>query len=125
MANKSVKVKMKNKSDKVKMVNKSDKVKMVNKSDKVIMPMFLYIIAILYVFIFTIINPAALIGTIIAVFCARQCYIYSIKMKINPYMGFVAGLFFSIFGLLAYYLMFRYKTNKKKEEERIKEEMKK
>jgi len=94
---------------------------MVKKSDKVEMPRFLYVLAILYVIIFTLINPSALIGTIIAVFCARQCYIYSFRMKINPYIGFIAGLIFSVFGLLIYYIMFRYKTKKKEEEKLIKD----
>lgn len=94
-------------------------VKMVKTSDKVKMPRYLYIIAISYVIIFTLINPSAFLGLIIAAFCARQCYIYSFKMKINPHIGFVAGLIFSIFGLLTYYLMFRYKTKKKEEEKLI------
>jgi len=92
---------------------------MVKKSDKVEMPMFLYVLAILYVIIFTLITPSSFIGSIIALFCARQCYIYSVKMKINPYIGFIAGLIFSVFGLLIYYLMFRYKTKKKLEEKLI------
>ena len=93
---------------------KKKKGKAEKKSDKVKLPKLLGGIAILYAVILTIVNTSYLISSIISVLCARQCYIYSVKMKKNPYIGFAVGLIFSLVGLLVYYLMLRHKTKKKK-----------
>lgn len=88
------------------------------KSEWMGMPKYLYGIAILYVIFSTIFDSSYLISAIIALFCSRQCYIYSIKMKINPYIGFAAGLIFSLFGLIVYFIMFKFKSKKKKGKEK-------
>ena len=48
-----------------------------------------------------------LIGGLVALFCAKQCYKWGRKIGDKGYVAFFIGLLVSLLGLLLYYLWYR------------------
>ena len=59
-------------------------------------------------------NIFVLLGGLIAIACAKQCYKWSVRLGNKGYLGFFIGFFMILIGLLIYYLYYKYKIADKK-----------
>lgn len=75
-------------------------------------PIWLSLIGLITIVILVVgeFDYVSLLAGIIAILSARQCFKWSRKINGKGYWAYFTGLLFSLFGLLAYYLYYKYKS---------------